>query len=184
MPECIEGESLPGLSHIPHFLSRDEQENLHTALRQRKRRKMQVDDFGKFEVICTREPPELSLVRKRIMALGILQGLESPVQVNWYEQGKGISDHVDNPRIRHGAILTLGASCVVHFRRSLQEGICTRLLVMPGDVYTLVGEAREAVHGIVTASMDDFRGKLYPRIGTRTAVIFGTLRETESADAS
>lgn len=175
---------LPGLSLFPAFASQDEQEALLAALRVRKRRRLQPDAFGTFEVICTREPPELVAMRQRIMALGILEGPESPVQVNWYEQGKGIADHVDNHLVRHAAILTLGSSCVVHFRPELHADICTRLLVKPGDVYTIVAEAREAAHGICSTMIDSFQNEAHPRTARRTAVIFGTLRQGASADAS
>lgn len=60
--------------------------------------------------------------------------------VNRYAPGEGICAHVDLPRFEDGiAIVSLGSSAVMDFTC----GSChERLLLEPGDVLMLEGEAR------------------------------------------
>jgi hypothetical protein len=177
-PEFLEGERLTGLGHIPGFLSAEDQELILAELRNACRRHRPVkEEFGSFQVLDARQfPVETSRLASRIGVQRLLCGTPSRAQVNWYEPGKGIYDHVDMDDIRDGAVLTLGAGCVIHFRRSLREEICTRLLLRPGDLYVMRDEARDCAHGIVDAHADDFRGRTHPRTGERTALVFATTR--------
>jgi alkylated DNA repair dioxygenase AlkB len=125
--------------------------------------------------------PELIAMEARVAALGILSGGNRITHVKWYRVGKGIPDHIDREEIDQAAILTLGAGCVVEFRRRLGDCIAARLRVRPGDLYVMSGEVREYVHGIQDGASDTFGGIVYPREGARAALIFNTLRKQSDA---
>ena len=177
--EYLEGRRLPGLGHFPGFVSVDDQQLLLRALfhSRKAHRPVADEEFGAFQVLSARQfPLETSRLSTRIAVQRLLCGQPSRVQVNWYEEGKGIGDHIDMPDIRDGAVLTLGAGCVIHFRRTLKDEICTRLLLKPGDLYVMRGEARECAHGIADAHVDTFKGAKHQRVGERVAMVFATER--------
>jgi alkylated DNA repair dioxygenase AlkB len=182
LPEFLEGPALPGLLHIPGFVSPAEQQALVDALRKRRRRRLMREDHCDIDLVLPHlSPPELIAMEARVAALGILSGGNRITHVKWYRVGKGIPDHIDREEIDQAAILTLGAGCVVEFRRRLGDCIAARLRVRPGDLYVMSGEVREYVHGIQDGASDTFGGIVYPREGARAALIFNTLRKQSDA---
>lgn len=76
------------------------------------------------------------------------QPLFDQLTVNMYAPGEGITAHVDLERFEDGiAIVSLGCAAVMDFTR----GEChERLLLQPGDVLLLEGDARwdDSPHGV------------------------------------
>ncbi|EIE27120.1 hypothetical protein COCSUDRAFT_55144 [Coccomyxa subellipsoidea C-169] len=92
---------------------------------------------------------------------------------NAYESGDGICAHVDLDRFEDGiAIVSLGSSAVMDFTR----GSChERLLLRPGDVLLLEGEARyKWKHGIASVASEQYGGQHIQR-GRRISVTFRKL---------
>ena len=81
-----------------------------------------------------------------------------------YKEGGGFPFHRDCDEI--GAViagLTLGSSRVIEYRR--EDGPATvRVLLRPGDLYVMSGEARrDWQHAIPFKQADEFRGQVHPR---------------------
>jgi len=101
---------------------------------------------------------------RRMHESGYFKGIPDHFHLIEYNSGGGFPFHKDCEEI--GAVivgLTLGSSRVIEFRR--EEGPATvRVLLQPGDLYVMSGEARrDWQHAIPFTEADEFRGQVYPR---------------------
>jgi hypothetical protein len=101
---------------------------------------------------------------RRMAGDGFFEAVPDHLHLIEYRAGGGFPFHRDCDEI--GAViagLTLGSSRVIEFRRA--EGPATvRVLLRPGDLYVMSGEARrDWQHSIPFTEADEFRGELYPR---------------------
>jgi len=107
---------------------------------------------------------------------------------NYYEPGQGITPHVDLlTKFDDGiVIISLGSSCIMDFRPVTNieedekysekkeiknnEGSKISVLLQPGDVLSICGDARyKWTHGIEKHLVDEWEGKSIPR-GKRVSV--------------
>lgn len=101
------------------------------------------------------------------------QPLFDQLTVNVYAPGEGIRPHVDLERFEDGiAILSLGSAAVMVFTK---DECHERLLLQPGDVLLLEGDARyDWKHGIGAVATEHFGG-LHIKRGWRTSITFRKL---------
>eukprot|EP00026_Physarum_polycephalum_P015256 Phypoly_transcript_15894.p1 GENE.Phypoly_transcript_15894~~Phypoly_transcript_15894.p1 ORF type:complete len:235 (+),score=32.23 Phypoly_transcript_15894:33-737(+) len=106
---------------------------------------------------------------------------------NFYEPGQGITPHVDLlSKFADGiVIVSLGSTCVMDFRPVVNieeaekysekkdqkdEGTKISVLLRPGDVLSICGDARyKWTHGIEKKEVDEWEGKSIPR-GQRVSI--------------
>ncbi|MBI4908196.1 MAG: alpha-ketoglutarate-dependent dioxygenase AlkB [Acidobacteria bacterium] len=100
----------------------------------------------------------------RMREEGYFDAVPNQLYLIEYNAGGGIAFHKDMEE--HGPViagLTLGSSRVIEFRRE-REDPPVRVLLHPGDMYFMTGEARYRwVHGIPYTEKDEFRGQVYQR---------------------
>ncbi|KAI9261470.1 hypothetical protein BDA99DRAFT_560345 [Phascolomyces articulosus] len=96
--------------------------------------------------------------------------------INLYHKGKGIKSHIDLLRFDDGIlVVSLLSSCVMIMQK---EDHKVPLLLRPGDVLTLSGEARyEWEHGIEEQMRDYIDGEWIER-GTRVSITLRKLLTT------
>ncbi|CAL8470407.1 g9949 [Coccomyxa elongata] len=101
------------------------------------------------------------------------QPLFDQLTVNVYAPGEGIKAHVDLERFEDGiAIVSLGSAAVMDFTR---DECHERLLLQPGDVLLLEGDARyQWKHGIAAVPSEQFGG-LHIQRGWRKSITFRKL---------
>ncbi|BDA44448.1 probable Alkylated DNA repair protein alkB homolog 8 [Coccomyxa sp. Obi] len=101
------------------------------------------------------------------------QPLFDQLTVNVYAPGEGITAHVDLDRFEDGiAIVSLGSAAIMDYTR---DECHERLLLQPGDVLLLEGEARyQWKHGIAAVATEQFGG-LHIQRGWRTSITFRKL---------
>lgn len=98
--------------------------------------------------------------------------------INLYRPGQGIKSHIDLLRFDDGIIIiSLLSSCVMKMKHGQEQ---YSLLLRPGDVLALSGEARyEWEHGIEETREDVYQGEPLQR-GTRISI---TLRKMAHSSA-
>lgn len=193
LPEFLEGPAIPGLIHIPEFVSPEEQTSLAAELADMRRKYaflLRQEYFGECLMISEPRrrkkfplPPVMTDVVGRIAGVVAIDPQRyRHLQVNRYKPGRGIADHVDPLGIDHGAVVTLGTGSVIEFTPpdGKEDRTPTRMLLRPGDAYIMTGEVRHYIHGIDDTLIDDFRGQQYGRDGERTALMFGTFTSARS----
>src|SRR5437667_5270242 len=99
---------------------------------------------------------------RRMREEGYLDAVPNQLYLIEYNTGSGIAFHKDLEE--HGAEiagLTLGSSRVLEFRRE-NEPPTVRVLLHPGDLYVMSGEARYLwYHGVPYTKSDQFRAQVY-----------------------
>lgn len=160
-------EAVPGLWHGTSFLKPQEEQSLVNAIEDEgwftEPLHNQAMRFGELpgwaltlssrisSSICAfnREQPEGIVCQKSSrdapLADDILykEPLFDQMIVNSYQPGEGIAPHVDLARFRDGiAVVSLLSSCVMTFRRCEDATLKRDVLLSPGDVILLSGDAR------------------------------------------
>ncbi|KAI8992209.1 hypothetical protein BDB01DRAFT_693990, partial [Pilobolus umbonatus] len=172
---------IPGLVLMQQALSHEQQMRLVTGLVEGHyfESTNQVMIFGQLPSFLEWISPWIqchpSLFPSSIMSR---QPLFDQLIINLYKRGQGIKDHVDLlsinclNRFDDGImIISLLSSCVMRLTRNEDH---INLLLRPGDVLTLSGEARYLwKHGIEEREVDVFEDQLIQR-GTRVSI---TLRK-------
>lgn len=109
-------------------------------------------------------PPWATEIVDRMITQGVIRQLPNHLQVVAYRAGRGMYPHVD--RATFGDIivgLTLGSSRVMELTPMQGRGKL-RVLLQPGDLYVIMGEARHLWrHGIPETLEDEFGGRQYRR---------------------
>jgi alkylated DNA repair dioxygenase AlkB len=102
---------------------------------------------------------------RRMWEAGIFAGAPDYLHLISYTAGSGLVRHVDRDELGEVvAGLTLGSSRVMEFARVGRAKAAVRLLLMPGDLYVIAGEARHRwEHGVPFTMEDRFGGGVYPR---------------------
>lgn len=113
-----------------------------------------------------------------ILDAGFIPEQPDYVHVVQYTPGMGLPAHVDDPTMGASiAGVNLGSSRVFELRR-VGGGDGVRLLLLPGDLYVMSGEAREDwEHGVPAVAVDTFAGRDYER----DLAVSVTLRRTAPA---
>jgi alkylated DNA repair dioxygenase AlkB len=103
-------------------------------------------------------------VANRLHHDGFVASVPNQLVVNEYQPGNGFFDHIDQSVF--GDIVTsisLGSTCVIRFTRS-EPDRSTELLLEPGSLLVLSGEARwHWKHGIPARASDRWNDREYAR---------------------
>ena len=96
---------------------------------------------------------------RRMVAAGIFHDVPDYLHLIRYKAGGGIPSHIDREIFQDvGAGLTLQSSRVMDFTHSRHPP--ARVLLLPGDVYVISGEARHKwEHGVSFERVDRFHGR-------------------------
>lgn len=99
----------------------------------------------------------------RLVDLGVFGEAPDYLHLIEYRRGTGIPPHVDADDLGDVvAGLTLGSTRVLELTRPWRRPV--RVLLRPGDLYVLAGEARMAwAHAVPAVATDRFRGTTVPR---------------------
>ena len=108
-------------------------------------------------------PPWGAELSRRMVDAGIFRDVPDYLHLIHYKTGNGIPSHVDRDIFQNvGAGLTLQSSRVMDFTRARRP--LARVLLMPGDLYVMSGEARyKWEHGIRPEKVDRFQGRALVR---------------------
>jgi len=109
--------------------------------------------------------PEWSrLLADRLCGMRIFPKAPDHVYIIHYQAGKGMYPHIDKPEFGEViACLTLDTSRIFELFPVKGRG-CTRVLLLPGDLYIMSGEVRHRwKHSVPATLSDEFRGRTYPR---------------------
>lgn len=112
-------------------------------------------------------------VVERLVAEGVCPEAPDQLIVNEYEPGQGISKHVDCVPCFSDTIvsITLGSSALMQFRQLKTGEICP-ILLMPGSLVAMQGEARyQWQHEIPARKTDNWQGRKWQR-GRRVSLTF------------
>ncbi len=128
-----------------------------------------AQSFGEYALLdANHNLSAVKLVQDRVRALNVLRHPTNHLQVNHYPARVGIDDHRDNIAIQEGAGINLQGSCIIHFWLSSRERI--EILLQPGDVYIMAGQAADAVHGI-EHGLQEFNGHTVDRETERVVLL-------------
>ena len=117
-------------------------------------------------------PPWVLTVAKGLEGAGVTPFLADQLIANEYQPGQGIFPHVDAPCFTDTIVsVSLGSTCVMEFTSHASERI-DELLLEPGSVLVMSGEAREGwKHAIPARHADVWNGEERPR-GRRVSLTF------------
>ena len=179
---------IPGLLHIPDFLTPNEEaeliklidENHAPWLTDLKRR---VQHFGYIYSYRSNRPPEyigplpywLNSLAIRLHILGLMSNIADQAIINEYFPGQNISAHIDSryfgPEI---ATLSLNSTCVTRFRKE-STGEKVDKFLERCSLLVLAGEARKSwTHEIPKRKSDEWAGMRCLR-GRRLSVTLRTV---------
>jgi alkylated DNA repair dioxygenase AlkB len=181
--------TVPGLHYLPDYLSGEEQERLlavidqHPWLADLKRR---VQHYG-YRYDYKRRTVDRSMflgplpqwavtLAGRFMDEGWTPGLPDQLFVNEYLPGRGIASHIDCVPCFGDPVLaiSLGSPCVMLFGHP-HTGVQVPVLIEPGSLYVMQGEARyQWKHGIMARKSDGYSGRRFQR-GRRISLTFRTV---------
>ncbi|HVU09774.1 MAG TPA: alpha-ketoglutarate-dependent dioxygenase AlkB [Phototrophicaceae bacterium] len=172
-------DAIAGLTLISNYLSADEQTQLLAIVDQGvwltdlKRR---VQHFGYVYNYKKRQldpsmylgalPDWAQSLAERLHADGFAPALPDQVIVNEYQPGQGIAPHVDCVPCFADTILSisLGSPCVMDYTPLKREAEVRHVLLQPGSLLIMRGEARyEWKHGIAARKRDLFEGQVIER---------------------
>ena len=102
-------------------------------------------------------------IGERMVSEGIFPAPPDYLHLIWYDSGCGIEPHIDLKDVFSDVVagLTLGSTRVMELTR---RGRLVSVLLRPGDLYVLSGNARyKWKHGVPHQTVDHFRGEAYNR---------------------
>ncbi len=104
-------------------------------------------------------PPWGTDLGRRMVEAGIFRDLPDYLHLIHYKAGNGIPSHVDREIFQEvGVGLTLQSSRVMEFTHRKRP--LARVLLLPGDLYVMSGEARyKWEHGVPFERVDQFGGR-------------------------
>ena len=186
--DYIEGDVPNGLGLIPHFLNPPSQEHVKKWFAEQGEWAQSIDfpDLDEchycddeLRVFTCHQPVAqwMKHIGGRLKRMGIFEQQPDHFFAIRYPLGTGVSGHIDDTNTYGDTIagLSLDSSSVLSFLR-VETGERARLLLPPGSLYVLQGEARtEWGHGIAEFEVDDFKGTEYPR-SERISLTFRNLR--------
>ncbi len=177
---------IPGLHYVTAYLDVDEQARLleiidqqpwSTELKRRVQHYGYRYDYKKRAVDVTDYlgplPRWLTALTEQMQRAGWIDDLPDQAIINEYIPGQGIASHVDCIPCFGDTIisLSLGSPCVLVFS-SLMTAVQAQLMVEPGSLIVMQGEARHRWrHGIPARKTDVYDGQVSKR-GRRVSVTF------------
>lgn len=163
-----------GVKLVPDYVGGDEQREILDWIRANASWPFDFDGTPCETLAGDRVPAWAQRIGAGLVEAGLLPVQPDYVHLVEYEPGAGLPAHVDHPTT--GAVVcgvNLGSSRVLELTRVDGEDR-VRMLLFPGDVYALGGEARDDWrHGVPATAVDTFAGRDYER-GTAVSV---TLRQ-------
>ncbi len=162
----FEGRPPRGLRLLPGFVSASEQEEIAAWIETHVTWSCGTSQGNRLETwVEPRRPlPDWSRVLgARMIEQGIFDEPPDYLHLIHYEAGRGIALHMDHECLGTAvAGLTLKSSRVFEFTRARHPPV--RVLLLPGDLYVIAGEARYRwEHGVPRTRVDRFRGRDYER---------------------
>ncbi|MEJ0062277.1 MAG: alpha-ketoglutarate-dependent dioxygenase AlkB [Alphaproteobacteria bacterium] len=177
---------IPGLSHLPDFITGAEEAALLDSvdaqpwLSDLKRRVQHYGYRYDYKARAVTQdlylgplPDWLADYAARLHRNGTFPTVPDQVIVNEYQPGQGIAPHIDCVPCFAETItsLSLGSPCVMNFARS-DTGQKTSLLLEPRSLLILSGEARYRwTHAIAARKSDKWNGAFFAR-GRRVSLTF------------
>jgi alkylated DNA repair dioxygenase AlkB len=171
---------IPGLTHIPDYISASDEELLLKAIDERPwlselRRRVQhygyKYDYKSRNIDTTMKigplPDFTNLLKAKMLRDGYFEKEPDQLIINEYEPGQGISTHVDcEPCFgEHIASVSLGSGCMMTFIKGTEPH---EIYLEPRCVLALTGPARyEWKHGILARKSDGKRDR-----GRRVSLTF------------
>jgi len=162
----IEGRAPRGLCLLPGFVSASEREDIAAWIETHVRWSCGTSQGNRLETWVERQRPLPEWSRAlgaRMIEQGIFDEPPDYLHLIHYEAGRGIALHKDHEFLGTAvAGLTLKSSRVFEFKRGGRPPV--RVLLLPGDLYIIAGEARYRwEHGVPRTRVDRFRGRDYER---------------------
>lgn len=111
-------------------------------------------------------PEWLKRLSQKLHKDGHMPEVADQVIINEYEQGEGISSHIDCEPCFEGTIvsLSLGSGCVMNFTNKFDKTKKIPVWLEPRSLVALSGEARyEWLHGIAARKWDEWDGEKHER---------------------
>ncbi len=164
--ERIEGRPPPGFRLLPGFVQATEHDDIAAWIDNKVSWSCGSTQGNLLETWTKKQKPLpawSSAIGERMVSAGIFGELPDYVHLIDYKAGGGIAMHMDHEFL--GAViagLTLRSSRVFELTRRRRRPV--RILLMPGDLYVMTGEARYRwEHRVPKTRVDRFRGQDYER---------------------
>jgi alkylated DNA repair dioxygenase AlkB len=167
-------KKVSGLSYIPNYLRKDEQDDLFQVIDQqtwstKDQRKIQEYGYrydyqdGSFAASTHLGslPDWAQSLAVRLAEDGLMANVPDQVIVNEYQPGQGIVSHTDCIPCFGNTIITLslGSNCVMNFTH-FQTQEEAKVLLQPGSLLIFKSEARYSwQHGIIACQRDNYQGR-------------------------
>lgn len=182
-----EVDGIPGLSYVADYITEEaqtwllEKVNEGLWLDDLKRRVQHYGfkyDYRKRKVDMSmhvgRLPDWLERLSQKLYSDGYMPKIADQVIVNEYLPGQGISAHIDCEPCFEDTIvsMSLESSCVMHFTNKRDQTLKRPVLLKPGSIVVLTGQARyEWMHSINARRYDEWKGIRFER-GRRVSLTF------------
>jgi alkylated DNA repair dioxygenase AlkB len=170
----MEHSLIPGIQYVPHYIDERTQDQLVTVVDQSPwqlsaRHRVQVYGYHynhrQRAAYRIGELPLWSVaIAERLQRDGFVPTTPNQLVANDYDPGVGIFDHVDQAVFGDVVVsVSLGSTCVMRFTQAEPEA-SRELLLEPGSVLVLSGEARwDWKHGIPDRLSDRWHDREYVR---------------------
>lgn len=183
---------IPGLHYLPDYINKDQERRLITAIDQREwltEIKRRVQHYGyRYGYSLTDKklkpadafPRWAANLSRKIVSDKLMKEIPDQLIVNEYEQGQGISPHVDHEELFGETIISisLGSACIMEFIH-VETRDRAMLLLEPRSALVMGGDARHQwMHTIPHRKMDIYQGQKIQR-KRRLSLTFRNVKKEE-----